>query len=86
MDTNGKRYKKCGIMISRKSNLKPHNVINISKALETKSLEMSLGYCNCDLKSVIETELGVHLLMKHGKLNLVEVVPDRGKLDTHNKP
>ena len=37
MDKNGKRYKKCGKMISRKSNLNPHIVINISKSLETES-------------------------------------------------
>ena len=66
MDKDGKRYKKCGKMISRKSNLNPHIVINISKALETESLEMSL----CDLKSGIETRLRVHLIMNHGKLNL----------------
>ena len=59
MDKNGKRYKKCGKMITRKSNLNPHIVINISKALETESLEMSLDCCNCDLKSGIETELQV---------------------------
>ena len=71
MDKNGKRYKKCGKMISRKSNLNPHIAININKAMETEFLEMSLDWCNCDQKSGIETELRVHLLMKHGKLNLV---------------
>ena len=71
VDKNGKIYNKCGKMISRKSNLNPHIVINISKALETESLEMSLDCCNCDLKSGIETGLRVHLIMKHGKLNLV---------------
>ena len=70
-------------MISRKSNLNPHIAININKAMETEFLEMSLDCCNCDQKSGIETELWVHLLMKHGKLNLVTVIPDRGKLDAH---
>ena len=42
MDKNGKRYKKCGKMISRKSNLNPHIAININKAMETEFLEMSL--------------------------------------------
>ena len=57
MDKNGKRYKKCGKMISRKSNLNPHIAININKAMETEFLEMSLDCCNRDQKSGIENEL-----------------------------
>jgi len=58
-------------MFSRKSNLNPHIAININKAMETEFLEMSLDCCNRDQKSGIENELWAHLLMKHGKLNLV---------------
>ena len=44
-------------------------------------IQMSLGCYNCDLKSGIGNRLRVHLLIKHCKLNLVTVVPDRGKLE-----
>ena len=33
--------------------------------------------------SGIANKLQGHLLMKHSKLNLVTIVPDRGKLDAH---
>ena len=83
MVKNGKRCKKCGKMFCRKSNLKPHNVNIMSKALKTKSINMSVECCNCDIKSGIANKLRGHLLMKHSKLNLVTIVPDRGKLDSH---
>ena len=44
------------------------------------NMRMSLGCYNCDLKSGIGIRLRVHLFIKHGKLNLVTIVPDRGKL------
>ena len=44
-----------------------------------RNMQMSLGCYNCDLKSGIGNRLQVHLLLKHGKLNFVTVVPDRGK-------
>ena len=43
--------------------------------------QVSLGCYNCDLKSGIGSRLRVHLFIKHGKLNLVTIVPDRGKLE-----
>ena len=45
------------------------------------NMQMSLGCYNCDLKSGIGIRLRVHLFIKHGKLNLVTIVPDRGKLE-----
>ena len=45
------------------------------------NMRMSLGCYNCDLKSGIGIRLRVHLFIKHGKLNLVTIVPDRGKLE-----
>ena len=46
-------------------------------------VKKSLECCNCELKIAIEILLREHLLKKHGKLSLVEVIPDRGKLDSH---
>ena len=45
------------------------------------NMQMSLGCYNCDLKSGIGIRLRVHLFIKHGKLNLITIVPDRGKLE-----
>ena len=45
------------------------------------NMRMSLGCYNCDLKSGIGNRLRVHLFIKHGKLNLITIVPDRGKLE-----
>ena len=45
------------------------------------NMQMSLGCYNCDLKSGMGSRLRVHLFIKHGKLNLVTIVPDRGKLE-----
>ena len=42
---------------------------------------MSLGCEKCDLKFGIGNRLRVHWFIKHGKLNLVTIVPDRGKLE-----
>ena len=44
-------------------------------------IQMSLGCYNCDLKSGIGSRLRVHLFIKHGKLNLVKIVLDKGKLE-----
>ena len=44
-------------------------------------IQMSLGCYNCDLKSGVRIRLRVHLFIKHGKLNVVTIVPDRGKLE-----
>ena len=44
-------------------------------------MQVSLGCYNCDLKSGMGSRLRVHLFIKHGKLNLVTIVPDRGKLE-----
>ena len=44
-------------------------------------IQMFLGCYNCDLKFCIGNRLRVHLLLKHGKLNFVTVVPDRGELE-----
>ena len=76
MVKNGKRCKKCGKILSRKSNLKPQNLNNTSRSVK-------MFCCNCDFKSGIGNKLQGHSLMKHGKLNLVTIVPDRGKLDAH---
>ena len=46
-----------------------------------RNMQMSLGCYNCDLKFGIGNRLRVHLFIKHGKLNLVTIVPDRGKLE-----
>ena len=56
MVKNGKRCKKCGKILSRKSNLKPHNLNNTSKVLETRSVKMFC--CNCDFKSGMRTSGG----------------------------
>ena len=45
------------------------------------NMQMSLGCYNCDLKSGIGSRLRVHLFIKHGKLNLVKIVLDKGKLE-----
>ena len=46
-------------------------------------VKKSLECCNCELRIAVETLLREHLLKKHGKLSLVEVIPDRGKLDSY---
>ena len=81
MVKNVKSCKKCGKILSRKSNLMPHNLNNTSNVMETRSIQMFC--CNCYFKSGIGNKLRGHLLMKHGKLNLITIVPDRGKLDAH---
>ena len=45
------------------------------------NMQMSLGCYNCDLKSSVGNRLRVHLFIKHGKLNLVKIVLDKGKLE-----
>ena len=45
------------------------------------NMQMSLGCYNCDLKSSVGNRLRVHLFIKHGKLNLVTIVSDIGKLE-----
>ena len=44
-------------------------------------IQMFLGCYNCDLKSSVGNRLRVHLFIKHGKLNLVTIVSDIGKLE-----
>ena len=46
-----------------------------------RNMQMSLGCEKCDLKFGIGNRLRVHWFIKHGKLNLVTIVPDRGKLE-----
>ena len=46
-----------------------------------RNMQMSLGCEKCDLKFGIGNRLQVHWFIKHGKLNLVTIVPDRGKLE-----
>ena len=66
----------CGQMFVIERLAKLHRVKNMD-------VDFNLTYCgrgfSSDLKFCIGNRLRVHWFIKHGKLNLVTIVPDRGK-------